>query len=657
MDVLLLTSLGAYLISALAAPLGRSDPGPYRVSSLGCGIAALLGLPPVVSVLAGGSPVDLRWAWGLPGSFHLHLDLLSAWFSLPVLGISLLAALYGRGYRRGHRGGAGEEFFFQLLAGGMYFVLVAWDGMLFLMAWEIMSLSAFFLVLSDSGQLQTRRAGWIYLAATHLGTAFLFGMFVLLGTLGGTWDFSAFSGLGRCADWVFLLAVLGFGAKAGFFGLHVWLPEAHPAAPSHVSGLMSGVMIKTGIYGLMRVLSFAPNWPHWWGWLLLGVGILSGLGGVLFALMQHDLKRLLAYHSVENIGIICLGLGLGVLAMDRIRSVALLALAGALLHVWNHGIFKTALFFGAGSVARAAGTREMDLLGGLQRRMPFTGAAFLISAAAICGLPPLNGFVGEWLIYLASYRSAMPGGIPSALGLGGLGAIASLALIGGLAALCFAKVYGVVFLGEPRSVAADEAREVSPAMWGPTAILAGACLVLGLGGFLALRIAAPLAAGFHPTSLGTGDPGPLRQASLWLRDGTVLMLALLGTAALLAWGRDRLLRGRTVTRGTTWSCGYSAPTPRMQYTASSFVQPLGFTFRSLLRTRSPAGLLPDPLPQGTRFSTRTPGLVMERFYLPLFLQVAAISGWMRRIQRGETHVYVLYLVLALLAALLWGAVR
>ena len=372
--------------------------------------------------------------------------------------------------------------------------------------------------------------------------------------------------------------------------------------------------------------------------------------------MQHDLKRLLAYHSVENIGIICLGLGVGILATPQARPIALLALAGALLHVWNHGIFKCALFFGAGSVGAAAGTRETDLLGGLQRRMPRTGTCFLLAAAAICGLPPLNGFVGEWLIYLASYRGALSAS-PSSLGLGGFGVIASLALIGGLAALCFAKVYGVAFLGEPRSPGAAAAREVPPGLWGPMAVLATACLVLGLGGFLALRAAAPVAAALHPSALESGNLGSLLQASRWLRDGTVLLGLLLGAAALLVWGRTRLLRGRTVASGPTWGCGYNAPTPRMQYTGSSFAQPLTFAFRSLLRTEHRQDLPLDPLPSRAHFSTHTPGLVMERVYRPLFRSVAAASGWIRRIQHGETHTYVLYLVLALLGALLWGAIR
>ena len=660
MSAVLLACLGLYLASSLAAPLLRRHPSLAReLPSLGCGVAALVGFVPVASVLFGGGGVDLQVPWGLPlGTFHLRLDLLSAWFAVPVLGISFLAALYGRGYLRGPQAPSlTDGFFFPLLAGGMLFVLLAWDGLLFLLAWEIMSLSAFFLVLSHHPDRGARRAGWVYLAATHLGTAFLFALFVLLGALGGSSDFSAFPGLREWSDGVFLLAFLGFGAKAGFFGLHVWLPEAHPAAPSHVSGLMSGVMIKTGIYGLLRVLSFAPAWPQWWGWTLLVTGIASGLGGVLFALVQHDLKRLLAYHSVENIGIICLGLGVGMLGMSQARPVAILALAGALLHVWNHGIFKTALFFGAGAVDRATGTREMDRLGGLQRRMPRTGTCFLLAAAAICGLPPLNGFVGEWLIYLSAYRGATPGIAASNLGLGGFGVIAALALIGGLAALCFAKVYGVVFLGEPRSPEAAEARESAPSLWGPTATLAGGCLVLGLGGFLVLRLVAPVATGLHPSSLTAADPTPLLQASRWLRDGTALMGALLGAAGALIWGRRRLLRDRQVAFGPTWGCGYNAPTPRMQYTGSSFAQPLTFAFRSLLRTEHHENLPLDPLPSEAHFSTHTPGLVMERFYRPLFLGVARAAGWMRRIQHGETHTYVLYLVLALLAALLWGAAR
>ena len=297
-------------------------------------------------------------------------------------------------------------FFFNGLAASMAMVAVAANGVLFLICWEVMALCSFFLVTFESEEESVQRAGWTYLVATHIGTAFLLVLFLMLGRQagGGSLDFDTFLAarghMGAAADVLFLLALVGFGAKAGFVPFHIWLPEAHPAAPSPVSAVMSGVMLKTGIYGILRTLTFLGA-PHlWWGWLLIATGLVSGIFGVLMALAQHDLKRLLAYHSVENIGIIALGLGLGVLGVAwRLPALAVLGFAGGLLHVVNHALFKGLLFMGAGSVQHATGTREIDLLGGLIKRMPWTGRTFLIGAVAICGLPPLNGFVSELLIY------------------------------------------------------------------------------------------------------------------------------------------------------------------------------------------------------------------------------------------------------------------
>jgi hydrogenase-4 component B len=656
----LLMSLLAYLLSGAGALLkGRHPAWGARIVPFGSLAASLFALVPVVYVLAGGSPVDFRASWSLPvGSFHLHLDQLSAWFALPVLLVSPIVSFYGAGYLRHHDRPLETDacgFFLQLLAGGMLFVLLASDGLLFLFAWEIMSIAAFFLVVFEHGDDDVRRAGWVYLVATHLGTAFLFAMFVLLGGMCGSFDFADFEGLGGVPDVVFILAVIGFGAKAGFFGLHVWLPEAHPAAPSHVSGLMSGVMIKTGIYGLLRVMVLANDWPAWWGWTFIGIGVISGVGGVIYALVQHDFKRLLAYSSVENIGIICLGIGVGVFGIGSAGPVARLAMAGALLHVLNHAVFKTGLFLGAGAVIQAVGTRDLDILGGLQKRMPVTGLSFLVASAAICGLPPLNGFVSEFLIYLASYWSVLPQGFPSVnLRVGGFVVISSLALIGGLAAMCFTKVYGTVFLGEPRSARVAGAADPEPCMAVPLRIVAALCVAFGLGGSVLMLLVSPAAARIHPLALAASDTTPLRDAALFYLNVTFAVCALAAVAYGLVRLRGRLLSGRAVRTGPTWGCGYPYGTPRMQYTASSFAQPLVVAFRSFLRTELggdwPSGYLPGP----SDFRTHTPGLFMHRVYMPVFAAFSWAAGWMRRIQHGGTHAYVFYILLALAAVLFWS---
>ena len=364
----------------------------------------------------------------------------------------------------------------------MLLVVVARNGVLFLMSWELMSLASFFLVTLEDEKESVRRAGWIYLVAMHLGTAFLLALFLLLGKNAGSLDFERLSTAAAPSGVFFLLAVIGFGTKAGFIPMHVWLPEAHPAAPSHVSAVMSGVMIKTGIYGLLRMLTLLGPPPAWWGWTLVAIGVVSGILGVLYALSQHDLKRLLAYHSVENIGIIALGLGVGVLGISyQNPTMAALGLTGGLLHVVNHAVFKSLLFLGAGSVLHATGTGELDRLGGLLKRMPVTGATFLIGAAAISGLPPLNGFVSEFLIYLGAIAGlGSQAHIAPAWPLMSVLVVGGLALIGGLAAACFTKAFGIVFLGEPRSGEAAHAHEAGAAMRWPMVVLAGLCVLIGL---------------------------------------------------------------------------------------------------------------------------------------------------------------------------------
>ncbi len=411
--VLFLGSIGFFLLGGgVSAAAGRRLRFAGPAASGAALLASLLGLAAGLQVLLSGAPAALSLPWRFPyGSFHLEIDGLSAFFLLPVTVVIALAGLYYAPYRRmqeppeahpgaGRPPGSLQGLWFNLLAAGILLVLAAHNGILFLLSWELMSLASFFLVMTHGEREPTLRAGWNYLMATHLGMAFLLVLFLLLGRGQAAFGFAGFQAAALRDSAVppgilFLLAVIGFGTKAGFVPLHVWLPDAHPAAPSPVSAVMSGVMIKTGIYGLLRTLTFLGRPEPWWGWLLLGVGAVSGLLGVLHALAQHDLKRLLAYHSVENIGIIALGLGLGLLGLScRLPVLAALGFSGALLHVLNHALFKSLLFLGAGAVDCAAGTRELEHLGGLLKRMPFTGVSFLLgdeAAAAPAGRPVPGG--------------------------------------------------------------------------------------------------------------------------------------------------------------------------------------------------------------------------------------------------------------------------
>jgi len=620
---------------------------------IGCGVAFAGALR---ALLAGGAE-SLRLPWAVPlGGFHLQLDALSALFLLPVLGLSGVAAVYGAEYLRGSlplRSQGFSWFCYNLLIASMALVIVAADGVLFLVAWEVMALSSFFLVAFEHDRREVRDAAWTYLIASHLGTAFIVAFFLILGTRAGSFDFDRIGGVsGARAGLLFLFAVIGFGTKAGFMPLHVWLPEAHPAAPSHVSAVMSGVMIKTGIYGILRAVTLLGAPAEWWGWLLVGIGLTSGVLGVLFALAQHDIKRLLAYHSVENIGIIALGMGIGLIGVSaEMPALAVIGFAGALLHVVNHAVFKGLLFLGAGAVQHATGTREIDHLGGLLKRMPWTGAAFLVGAAAISGLPPLNGFVSEFLIYLGAFHGGAA--LNGANAVASIFAILALALIGGLALACFAKAFGIIFLGEPRSEHALHAHEAGPAMRLPMLLLAAACLAIGLCAPQVVRAMAP-AVGCIVATPPVETARLLSAAALPLSGIVLCAAGFLFLAALLALIRFRLAGRDAPARTGTWDCGYARPTARMQYTASSFAQPLTDLFRVFLGTRReftpPQGVLPT---QACEFHSETPDMFTERCFRPVFAGIAWLMAHPRRLQHGRVQLYVLYVALTLVALLIW----
>jgi hydrogenase-4 component B len=652
---LLLVALALLLGSGGAALCtGRSGRWSTALGAGGAVVACVAGLIPALRVLFGAPTSALRVAWEVPGgAFFVEIDPLSAFFLVLIFGLSALAAVYGSEYMRPHgveRSLGPSWFFFNALVASMALVVTARNGLLFLVAWEGMALASFFLVTFEDEHESVRAAGRTYLVATHLGTAFLLVLFLLLGRSAGSLDFDHFSVLPAQAGPLFLLAVVGFGAKAGFLPLHVWLPEAHPAAPSHVSALMSGVMIKTGIYGLLRISMLLGPPAPWWGWLLLSIGLLSGIFGVLFALAQRDIKRVLAYSSVENVGLIGAGLGLGLLGLsNHAPFLAVLGFAGALLHVLNHALFKGLLFFGAGVVAHETGTRDLEKLGGLLKRMPVTAAAMLVGVVAICGLPPLNGFAGEFLLYLAALR-----GITSVSGLGLAGAlsVAALALIGGLAAACFARVFGVAFLGEPRSAATAHAHEPGLAMQLPGLLLAGGCVLIGA---LAPLVVASLAPVIEPL---TGLSHEVVRAQLTLASRplwmTVLAAALLlGLVAVLAALRRRLLAGRPAAAGVTWDCGYAQPTPRMQYTASSFAQPLTDLFALYLRPRRQLEPAAGLFPRQASLHTQTGDLCGERVYEPIFGGIGRTLAALRWLQHGQVNLYVFYIAATLLALLMW----
>ncbi len=650
------------LVAAVALVCVSGAPGLFtpRASSLGerlsaalMALGSLAGITAGALVLATGRAASIDRALPVPGArFALHVDAISAMFLVQIFLIAGLGAIYGLSYWRDAEhpeSGRNLRIFYGLVTGGLALVVTARNSFMFLFGWELMAIPAFFLVTTEDREAAAREAGLLYLVATRLGTLCLYAFFALLHTATGTFDFAVPAGQAlspHVADALFALGLVGFGLKAGLMPLHVWLPSAHANAPSHVSALMSGVLIKTGVYGLVRVTSLVEHPPLWWGATLFGLGVASGVLGVAFAIGQHDIKRLLAYHSVENIGIIVMGLGLAVMGRSLgAPELVALGLAGALLHTWNHGLFKALLFLGAGAVAHATGTREIDRLGGLSRAMPRTAITFLIGAVAISGLPPLNGFVSEFLLYLAMLRSTALHDGRAWLG-AALGAPA-LALIGGLAAACFVKVYGAVFLGSPRSEATAHAHEPDLAMRAPMYTLAGLCVFIGL----APRAVTP--ALDRAVAAWTEElTAPHAVASIaplgWITAMALSLVALVVASALfLRWRSPRSEAATTV----TWDCGYAAPSRAMQYTASSFADTLVGLFAGPLQPRAHAPVIEGAFPAPSSFHSEVGDTVHERAVLPVIERVSRALGWFRWMQQGSVHAYILYVLVAMIVSL------
>lgn len=641
---------------------------PRAATALGAGGAALgclVGLAPTLRVLYGGGQEALRLAWDAThGAFCVEVDALSAFFLLPVLGLSALAAVYGGNYlfTYQHEKSLGSPwFFFNVFVAGMVLVLAARTALLFLVAWEVMSIAAYCLVTFEHEKAPVRQAGWVYLVATHLGVAFLFLAFALLGRNAGSLEFEAFRGMpaltASAAGLTFVLALVGFGAKAGFVPFHVWLPEAHPAAPSHVSALMSGVMIKMGLYGLLRVLTFLGYPAPWWGVTLAGLGLLTALVGIALALYQRDVKRVLAYSSIENMGLIGLALGVGLWGWARaLPTVAVLGITAGLLHIWNHSLMKGLLFLAAGSVMHGTGARDMEKLGGVMRRMPWTGCILLTGAVAIAALPPLNGFVSKWLLYLSLLRCGLM--TDDRVSLTALFAIGLLALVGGLAAVAFVRLTGVVLLGSPRSEAALHAHESSPWMLGPMVLLVFLCLTSAV---IPQTVTALIRQGTLEQILGP-EAGPTlvnletTEAPLYLVGNlNAWTLTTVGTVSvlLLAWSR-RAVRAE----GPTWGCGYVRPTERMQYTGRSFAEMIAeHLLPRFLRPRTtrtaPRGLFPARC----NFGSACPDPVSEKLYEPFFRHWAERFSQLRILQQGKVHVYLVYIVFTVVLALSWVSLR
>jgi len=638
----------------------------YVGSAAACGVLVLLAL----ALLSDNpAPRSMALPFGLPWlEANFRIDALGAWFLLVVNVVGAAAGVYGRGY-----GPHGEEprrvlVFFPVFLAAMNLVLVADDAYVFLLAWEFMSLSSWLLVLANHRQPGNAHAALVYFVMAAFGTAALLLAFGIMAGFEGDYRFADIRlrpPQGWSGGLATALVLIGAGSKAGLVPLHAWLPLAHPAAPSHVSALMSGVMTKVAMYGLVRIL-FDLSGDLGWGWgaVLLAIGGLSAVLGVLYALMQHDLKVLLAYHTVENIGIIVIGLGLAlVFKANGLGALAALALSAALLHVLNHALFKSLLFFGAGAVLVATGARDMERHGGLIHRMPRTATLFLVGSIAISALPPFNGFVSEWLIFQAILNGPSLPQWTLKFGVPVTGAL--LALAAALAAACFVKAFGITFLGRPRSPEAAEAREVDGAMTGAMTALAALCLAIGLVPTLAILLLDPavgllLGASFPALADGLDVSEWVFLAPLGLQrssySGLIVLLAVTIVTFAVVEGVHRLASAE-IRRGPPWDCGFPDPRPATQYTASSFAQPIRRVFGTLVFQAREHVDMPEPgESRAARFEARLVDPVWEGFYAPIgraldWLTLRANALQFLTIRRYLTLVFAALIVLLIAVAL------
>jgi len=594
--------------------------------------------------------------------FVFRGDALSGFFVVVISLVSLPVSLFSIGFTRNMKNPGLMAVLFSILILSMYAVVLAGNLVTFIVAWETMAVSSYLLIVFERNQ-ETARAGLFYVVMTHIGTAFIIALFLVLARATGSPDFAGMkAGMAQVPEavrsMVFLFAVIGFGTKAGIIPLHTWIPRAYPVAPSNITPLMSGLMIKTAVYGLLRVaVDVLGKGPEWWGITVIVIGSVSAILGILYALMESDLKVFLAYSSVENIGIIFLGIGAAMMfTAHGLTPLAAIALTAALFHVANHALFKSLLFLAAGAVARASQTRNMEKLGGLLKLMPYTGFLFLIGALSISALPPLNGFVSEWMTYqalLLGFRSpSLISKIVSPLG------GAALALTGAMVAAGFVKTFGATFLGMPRTVHAEQARETSVFIVAGMAVLASLCVIFGLFPGTAIQLAGPvvvLLTGMVPHLYGGGVLG-IAQSSASLAPSALACTMVLGLAAALLFIRIVGGKRKTVV-ADSWDCGLPALTPRMQYTAAAFTKPIRIIFKRIYlpnRELKVSYLVKPFFVKSIRYGGGITPFFDRYVYDPVSRIIHAVAGKVKLLQSGSLNLYLGYILITLIVLLIFG---
>lgn len=604
----------------------------------------------------------------LSDNISFSFDALSLFFLVTIFVVTLPSLVYSFGYLKREYSPAKifvGNFLLILFVFSMMLVVTASNLIFFLVAWEFMSLVSYFLVLFDTENEKSIQAGTIYIVMTHIGTAFLIAAFLLLFKYTGSFDFisvknTCYAMPVQIRNLVFIFLLIGFGTKAGIVPLHIWLPYAHPQAPSHISSIMSGVMIKTAIYGIIRFVIFILGVnSSWWGILILILALVSCLVGVIYALMEHDIKRLLAYHSVENIGIILLGVGLSMFFLSlNLQYLAVLSLIAGLYHLINHAIFKGLLFLCAGSVYKATGTRNIEKLGGLIKKMPHTATCFLLGAMAISALPPLNGFVSEWLTLQAFFLGAINvmGGTKLFLGI----CAAMLALTSGLAAACFVKAFGITFLALPRSRYAQNAKEVSLSMKMGMYFLSSLTVIFGLAAVLIVKLLAKVAGAatgidIRNMSFALNNFTLSPQAGKYIYLSTPLLALVLIASGIIAFTAYILFGRQKTSIYKTWDCGYYKIDSRNEYTATAFSKPFRIAFSFFLLPYRKTRKIKESFYyiKSFAYETHTTKIFKKYIYEPVLALVFNSAKFMRRIQPGSIHLYLSYILATVLLLIIF----